>query len=112
MGSINSRVLHGWWDLTLETLISVPNSAMTFPDRSEIFSPTQDAPLGATNRVPTRSECTKPSKRTFSDSPFRTVTELDLIAIQLKFRDVVRLNQPEIAILGSQKLSLRRNGVT
>ena len=104
--------MHGWWDLPLETLISVRNGAMTFPDRSEIISPTQDAPLGAANRVPTRSGCTKPSKRTFSDSPFRTVTEVDFIAIQLKFRDVVRPNQPEIAILGSQKLSLRRNGIT
>ena len=99
-------------DLSREALISVPNSAMTLLDRSDIIYPTQDAPLGATNRVPTRSECTKPSKRTFSDSPFRTVTELDFIAIQLKFRDVVRPNQPEIGILGSQKLSLRRNGIT
>ena len=89
----------------------VPNSAMTFPDRSEIFSPTQDAPLGATNRVPTRSECTTPSKRTFSDSPFRIVTELDFIAIQLKFRDVVRADPVETIKLEAQNLILMISGI-
>ena len=44
---------------------------MTLLDRSAIISPTQDTPLGATNRVQIRSECPKPSKRRIGDSPFK-----------------------------------------
>ena len=64
----SARVLHGSCDLGRKWLISVSKCVMSLPDRSDIISPTQDALLGATNRVWIRSECPKPSKRTFGDS--------------------------------------------